>query len=654
MDPRDPAAQAFLQELFQDEVRTHLYFFPHRHSDMSPRFHRGLLTRLYDLRVARFMAITFRGGAKSTLLEEVTLLLALRGLIKNAIIIGDTETRASERLVAIAHEVETNERLFEVFGDQVGKVWTSTRALLSCGTYLQAYGRGMSLRGAKHLEHRPDFAMLDDIESDESVGTPEAIQKTMRWITATLIPAMARHYYIRMAATPLHPNAACMQLSASDEVNGTPPLFSSVTVPVYHYNAWGELESAWEERNPLAAMLEKREQYERLGMAREFAQEYLCQAEADTTKAFEVTSLPIDETYKHTFQPVLIIVDPARTAKKTSSLTGVVVCSWEKDKIIIWEAEGYTYRPADIIDKVFELSARYNPVSVLVEKDGLEEFLMQPFRTEQVRRNHFLPLEAVSAPRGKLDFIRALQPYVKAGEVILAKPCPTLQTQLINFPSGKIDTLNALAYALRHHPGECVYTGFSPLSHLTLDPLSSTPTYTPVLHAISSASTESSGAALMMIRRKLTIVHDVCVQGPPLSAAIEVLEALRFATPVRPAQVILPKRHFSLSDTLGIRSALYAQGVTPGMGGDPAASRSLVQEMIDNDRLRVNNTATWTLRALTGGCAYDPARKQPRLNNYGLLMEAIESAVFVLEYQAEDSGRNYKYTADGRKYLSAR
>jgi hypothetical protein len=656
LDQTNPRVQEFLRGLFDDPIAAHLYFFPHRHTDRSPLFHRQLLNAIYNLNIPRLLAITFRGGAKSTLLEESTLLLSLRGLFKNVIIIGDNETRAAERLQAITHEVETNERIYEVFGHQRGAVWTNTRAVLKSGTYLQAYGRGMALRGAKYHTHRPDLAVLDDIESEDSVNTPESIQKTMRWLTGALIPAMSKPYHIRMAATPLHPNAACVQLSRRDEVNDKPSFFHTIKVPVYSYDNSDPpvLRSAWPERNPLSAMLEEKDKYESMGMAREFAQEYLCEADAESTTAFESTDLPIDTTLKHTYQPTLVIVDPARTAKKTSSLTGVVVCSWDNDKIIVWEAEGYMHRPADIIEKVFELNEKYNPTQILIEKDGLEEFLLQPFRTEQVKRNTFIPLLPVSAPKGKLDFIRALQPYVKAGDIVLAKPCPILQTQLINFPSGKIDTLNALAYALRHHPGESVYTGFSPLTSITLETLSSTPIYSPVLHTLSSSSSETAGAVLMTIRRKVCIIADAVVQGAPITAALTCNDVLKSVAPNRPTSLVIPKKHFSEGDNLGLRAALYHARLRPSMGADPAQSRITLQDLIDHDRLRVDSNATWSLRALTGGYAYDPHKKQPRDNSYRLLMEAIESAVAVLEYQEGEGDKNYRYTADGRRFLSAK
>ena len=435
---------AIIREVLADPISAHCYFFAHRHSDLSPDYFEEVILDIYDFDQPKVLELIFRGGAKSTLLEEASVLLSCLQIIKNGIIIGESETRAAERLTSIKYELETNEKLLDTFGPLRSEPWTNTRALLNNGCYLQAYGRGQSLRGAKHLDQRPNFAFLDDIESEESTNTPEAIYKTMRWLTATLYPALAKEAFIRMAATPLHPNAACVQLAKD-------PSFLVHKIPVYSY-VNDTLTSSWPARFPLAQALQKKEEYERLGMAREFAQEYLCEAEHSETKAFDVTTIQL-QAQPHTYEPTVLIVDPARSTKASSSLTGYVVASLTNSRITVWEAFGGTHRPSDIIDTIFSLSQRYNPTFIGVERDGLEEFIFQPLRSAMVERGIFLPIQPIKAPKNKLEFIRSLQPFITSGDLVSSKPLPQLTTQLQNFPSGKIDVLNALAYVPRMYPG---------------------------------------------------------------------------------------------------------------------------------------------------------------------------------------------------------
>jgi len=644
-----PARFEELKELLANPTQAHIQLFPHRHTDRTPHFHDETIHTIHDLTIPEVLLVTFRGGAKSTLCEEALCILALSEAFTNGIIIGESEGRAAERLTAIKHEIDTNERLHYFFGEQHGAVWGETRALLKNGVYLQAYGRGQSLRGIKFRDARPSFAFLDDIEDEISTKDSAAVDKTMRWVMGVLKPAMdKKHRVIRMAGTKQAPDTVVGRLQKDSQ-------FKVVNVPVWHYSKSGKLRSSWPERFPLDDMLATKDEYERMGMAREFAQEYLCESDTEGTKAFDNTNLPVDPLLKHTFQPTIAIIDPARTTRASSSLTGTAVFSWQSSKLVIWEAEGQLWRPSDIIDHIFELHDKYNLTFIGVEKDGLEEFIMQPLRTEMARRATYLPIVAIKAPRGKLDFIRALQPYLTAGEIVLAQECPALQTQLRNFPSGKIDTLNALAYALRMHPGEPIYTQFSPTTHLDISQgRPSIPNYAPIIFCLSSTSTETAGAALTTIRRRVHVLSDIVVQGAPGSAAPEVLDFLRLGTG-RNGAVIIPKQHYEKYEAIGLRASLMAANAKPGRGGDPAKGRAELQQRMEADRFRVSDTATWTLRALTGGFAYDANSKLPRQNSYDTLMLAIESAARVLSVSQEDEGeRTYRYTADGRRYLSAK
>ena len=51
----------------------------------------------------------------------------------NGLIIGETETRAVERLTAIKHELENNEDIHSIFGDPVGPKWQETYIELANG-----------------------------------------------------------------------------------------------------------------------------------------------------------------------------------------------------------------------------------------------------------------------------------------------------------------------------------------------------------------------------------------------------------------------------------------------------------------------------------------------------------------------------------------
>ena len=174
----DPRASIILR-LGKNRILAHQTLFAHRHPSLTPAFHEEIIN-LWHSPLPKVLLMAFRGGAKSTLSEEAILVEACLRQFKNGVILGESETRAVERLRAIKHEIEFNPYIEELFGSLVGPTWTDTRIVLANGVALQAYGRGQSLRGVKHLDHRPDRLFVDDLEDNEAVATPEARDKWLK------------------------------------------------------------------------------------------------------------------------------------------------------------------------------------------------------------------------------------------------------------------------------------------------------------------------------------------------------------------------------------------------------------------------------------------------------------------------------------------
>jgi hypothetical protein len=100
----------------------------------------------------------------------------------------------------------------------------------------------------------------------------------------------------------------------------------------------------------------------------------------------------------------------------------------------------------------------YRPDFVFI--DDIEELLRQA----QLTRGS-LPLGSMNPPRGagKEGFLLRLLPFFQAGEVIFCgsrQKFEPLIKELLGFPYGHDDVLNALAYVLEIKPGEAIYPSF--------------------------------------------------------------------------------------------------------------------------------------------------------------------------------------------------
>lgn len=635
-----------------DRILAHQTLFKHRHPQRTPDFHKILIADWHSPN-KNVLDMVFRGGAKSTIGEEAIVIRACYQEFRNCLIVGSSFDRAAARLHAIRREFETNELIHELYGDLRGRPWGDDKIELSTGIVIQALGKGQSLRGIKELDQRPDLLLVDDLEDRSDVFKPEARQKIRDWHDFDLVPACDPSYLERMAATPLHPDSLPMRLSRDPE-------WVTHTFPLYYLDDEGERCSTWPERFPMEQIDKMETSAKQRGQIVGWRAEYMCEAEAPETKPFKKDMLRIEPRVR-TWQAVYSMTDPARTVKATSATTGHAVWSWIGPKLVVWNAWGKRLMPNEIVDAEFETFEEYHPVYMGIEEDGLNEFLMQPLRTEQVKRGVALPIKALRAPRSKLDFIRGLQIYFHAREVEFVKPLPDLENQLIGFPTGDIDVPNALAYALKMRPGAPIYEDFG-ARHVMEDmvPLRGSPTWL----CLNATRTCLSGVLLQVIDGCIRVYADYFREGDPTTAAGDMI-ALAQLDAGGSIRVIGPPLHFDQYNNVGLRQSLSRLQVDLQRGAAPDRGRPYLGSLLQRERqsmpmVMVSSAARWTLNAFSGGYCR-ALLKQGQLaafaeeGEYRVLMEGLESFVGRLSVGSpdqENDDRNYATAANGRRYVT--
>lgn len=648
-DPRE----AVILKLAREPRLAHATLFRHRHPNETPPFHYEIIDDWHGPS-PRVLTMAFRGAAKSTLAEEAMIVMACLRQFKNGIILGENEPRAVERLNSIKHEIETNPYVEELFGDLTGPTWQERKIVLANGTVIQAFGRGQSLRGAKHLDQRPDLAFGDDMEDDECVATPEAREKFKQWFMKVVLPALAPGYKFRVAATPLDPQAWSLKLKAS-------PDWLTRSYPIEHVGVNGERQPTWPARFPLGSVDQLKQSFRELGAMEEYQQEYMCEATDPATRTFTEGLIKVEPTVR-TWHATYAVYDPARTVKAKSALTGKVVFSWINRKLVVWDADGQMWRPDEIISDIFKVADDYSPVEIGVEETGLNEFILQPLRAEQLRRGTVIPLRALNAPKGKLDFIKGLQPFFKGGEVVFAKELPELKRELLAFPTGKIDALNALAYAVRMRPGQPLYEDFSQthiVEDVRLNPRE------PCWLAVNTTAQFTSGVMVQILDGEMHVAADWLREGDAGVSLSDIVAGagLEAGGAVR---VIAGSAHFNTHDTLGLRAAARRIPVELRRGGAAQDGREHIRGLLRQQRrgraaLLVCSRARNTLNAFAGGYARGIDKRGlisdfAVENGYKVLLEGLEGFAAALRSGMAEPDRDVRYatSADGRRYITAR
>jgi hypothetical protein len=575
---------------------------------------------------------------------------------RNGIVVSYSLQKAQERVHAIRHEIETNDLLRKIFGDLVGpSIWGDSELVLSNGLRILAMGRGQSIRGVKFEEARPDIVFVDDVEDEPDVRTPEARLKVWDWVTKALIPACEPpgRRRIRMAATPLHPDAVSMRLARQPE-------WHTKIVPIYYLDEDGEKQSSWPARWPIDKVLALERAMIDSGATQAFMQEYMCQAEAPETKLFKVDMMKVEPRVR-TWEAAYSMTDPARTTNRKSATTGSATWSWIGTKLVIWDAWAERIMPDEIINRLFSIDEIHHPVAVGFEEDGLNEWALQAIRTEQVKRGHVIPLKPMKAPVGKLDFIGGLQTYFRAGDVQFAKELPDLKQQLLGFPNGAIDAPNALAYAPRMRPGAPIYDDFG--ARNVSEDLRPSPG-SPVWLCLSATRSLVTAVALQVLDGSVRVFADWVREGSPADAVSDVIAQARLDVG-RDIRLTAGPTHFDRYNNVGLQQAVSRLPAELRNGVAPDRGRDVVRKLLQIEKhgmpaLMVSSSASWTLRAFTGGYCRQ-LQKHGMLSDeadpgaYKVLMEGIESFVGLMEFGSPDEDGRASFnatTAQGRPYRS--
>jgi predicted phage terminase large subunit-like protein len=184
-------AAALAADGFETFSRT---YFPHYIAHPNSRLHDYLYARLPEIlssgRGEKDAIAAPRGEAKSTLCAQLFPLWCLARRARNfVLVIMDAYDQAAVMVEAIKTELACNPRLALDFPELAGqgRIWKEGVLVARTGAKVQALGAMQRLRGLRNGPHRPDLVVLDDIENDENVRSPEQRDKREAWIDKAVL-----------------------------------------------------------------------------------------------------------------------------------------------------------------------------------------------------------------------------------------------------------------------------------------------------------------------------------------------------------------------------------------------------------------------------------------------------------------------------------
>lgn len=417
-----------------------------------------------------------RGHAKSTNLTFKDTLHAVLWEYKHyPIIISDSSEQAEGFLESIRTELEENSAIIEDFGELAGAIWRSNVIVTKTGIKIEAVGSGKKIRGRKHKNWRPDLMVLDDIENDENVNTPEQRRKLENWFYKAVSKAGDDYTDIIYIGTMLHYDSLLAKVMKN-------PSYRSIKYKAVQSFSASPLWTRWEEiytdldndshEADALAYFEKHKEA-MLADTSVLWEEKLSYydlmiikvSEGEASFNSELQNEPINPDdclfneewfeYYNPFevdfsQPQFLFfgfVDPSLGKNRKSDFSAIITLALDTVTGYKYIADADVERRHpdviinDILQKALWLEKQYGKTykAFGVETVQFQWFLKEALAKESARRRIYLPIVEVPQSSDKVLRITTLQPEIKNKYIRFQKKQKRLLDQLKYFPMADHD-----------------------------------------------------------------------------------------------------------------------------------------------------------------------------------------------------------------------
>lgn len=460
---------------------------PHFHEELDGIWMRGVLKGRNPAEEAQVISredgsrnavAAPRGHAKSTNFTfKDDLHAILYGYKHYILILSDSSEQAEGFLEDIKTEIEDNGNIIMDFGELKGdKVWRTGVILTKNDIKVEAIGSGKKIRGRRHRNWRPDLIVLDDIENDENVNTPEQRRKLKNWFDKAVSKAGDTYTDIMYIGTILHYDSLLSKVLKNPEYETK--TYRAVTSFAENTSLWDEWEKIytnlfndhhkedarafyeahepemlegtevlWEEKLPYYKLMVMRVSEGVASFNSELQNEPIDPDSATFNEEWFDYYEPEKMDWK---DPRFIFVgsnDPSLGKNKRSDTSSIINLALDTRTGYMYVADASVEKrkPDVIIDDVIEMSRRLKRDYVKgffkfgVETVQFQYFFKEVMAQKSAETGEYIPIEEIQSIANKMLRIESLQPVIKNKYLKFNREHKTLIQQLKEFPMGRND-----------------------------------------------------------------------------------------------------------------------------------------------------------------------------------------------------------------------
>ena len=434
-----------------------VYFHKYVKFQTAP-FQEEIFKILENEKMRLAVLLAFRGSAKSTIITTAYALWSILGIQqkKFVIIIGQTEPKARQHLMNIKYELETNWLLKADLGpfEEERNQWGATALTLpKLGAKIMISSTEQSIRGLRHLEHRPDLIILDDVEDISFVRNQDNRNKLFSWFTSEVLPAGEAGTRIILVGNLLHEDSLVKRIQSKMPVERIDWVYKE-------YPITDELGNPmWPGKYPTKEDIEKQKQdaMDEATWQREY-QLKIVDHEFQIIKRDWIQyydGLPPEGNF-HSYYGIGVdlAISQRDTADYTAIVSGQVQSKYDKDyKIyILPNIVNRRMTGNEALEAIKQTSDSFgHGNTIYVEDNGYQSIIV-----EQLNDDRY-DAEGIKSKAAKADRLAAVSYLVQSGHVLFPREgAEELITQIIGFGLEKHDDLvDAFSLLLSKLAHEC-------------------------------------------------------------------------------------------------------------------------------------------------------------------------------------------------------
>jgi len=158
-------------------------FFPQYAEVKSAWFHKKLAKLLIENDVVDVLAEIYRSGAKSVHLDlGIPMFLYVTKKLHFMLLVGQTENKAKKLISDIQAQLTHNRKFVHYYGKKFKfGDWSNGDFTTTDGVKFMAIGAGQSPRGLREANQRPDYIVIDDIDTAKRCNNDELSSRLLEW-----------------------------------------------------------------------------------------------------------------------------------------------------------------------------------------------------------------------------------------------------------------------------------------------------------------------------------------------------------------------------------------------------------------------------------------------------------------------------------------